>query len=73
MSVAVDNNCSNPQPVNFGVPQGSVLVPIFLMNLTLAFIYMYMLMIHKYIYPSILNKTHLLKKLKCVSLKLNSG
>ena len=25
MSVAVDNNCSNPQPVNLGVPQGSVL------------------------------------------------
>ena len=27
VSVAVDNNCSNPQPVNFGVPQGSVLRP----------------------------------------------
>ena len=28
MSVAVDNNCSNPQPVNFGVPQWSGLGPI---------------------------------------------
>ena len=28
MSVAVDNNCSNPQPAKFRVPQGSVLGPI---------------------------------------------
>ena len=28
LSVVVDNNCSNTQPVNFGVPQGSVHRPI---------------------------------------------
>ena len=28
MSVAADNNCSNPQSVKFGVPQGSVFGPI---------------------------------------------